>query len=585
MVSPNNNYFCEKAKLYYYDFLFLQNKSSIPQEILSHFKTCNNCQKLIYELKTSLRHADFEHKDNNGNQGTPISNMLKLHFSYIDQKITCKIAKPFLPGLLDKSLEISVPTPITTHLDHCPKCVHDLQIISDLNLNNVQLFHLSKLFAAKPDDEIACSQAKSDIMAFVMMAFHESDERILKHFCLCKECRTALYEYRETIRKGALKEKGDNPCYMSSQISNAEIFDFVVPYGMNPLQYKNSEFQKSRISHMRRCPFCLEKMQQLHRTVFEIADRADSEIVTKYNIRKPAYAILQSSSKNLYEDFPIDVKVTNTKEEKHTINFTAALKQKIINSNIKTIARSGFIAVFLFAALLFIQNQSQQARAVECPAFYDNLIQADNVHISSYLSGESKLFQERWVSRSLKIEISKIQNKLILTDIINKKIITTNTDTGTTETVKLSGEKLSYAEISIYGALGLVPFNNRLEFPKDAVWKEIDDNENEIYDLLFTMKSSIGTPIYNKYRYYLVPNTNLPYKVEYYRKYDNDNFELKTIKEIKIISDGEIEDLKNMYFNQNNHVFELILNKNQDFINTDLVSDSAIAELYSSTYK
>ena len=129
MITPNQNLLCEQAKIYYYDFLFLQNKSVIPEFILNHFRTCQNCQKQIYELKTMLTQAQSNKIHGYGRSGSVVSNMLKLHFSYVDQKITCKTVRPFLPGLLDDSLQISVPTPITTHLDHCPDCTLQVNTI------------------------------------------------------------------------------------------------------------------------------------------------------------------------------------------------------------------------------------------------------------------------------------------------------------------------------------------------------------------------------------------------------------------------------------------------------------------------
>ena len=116
MIIPNENLLCEQSKIYYYDFLFQQNKNQIPELISNHLTHCSNCQRKIYELKSVLTQTELKNKKNPEKTGSAISNMLKLHFSYVDKNITCKIAKPFLPGLIDKSLQISIPTPITTHL-------------------------------------------------------------------------------------------------------------------------------------------------------------------------------------------------------------------------------------------------------------------------------------------------------------------------------------------------------------------------------------------------------------------------------------------------------------------------------------
>ena len=184
---------CEEAKLYYYDFLYKQDNSLIPEQILNHFRNCQDCQKRIYELKTAITQSELQNKNDDQESISPIVNMLKAHFSYVEHNITCKIVKPFLPGMLDPSTQIKIPTPITAHIDHCSKCVQDMGIISDLKLSDTHLYQLSRLFIAKPDENnIVCSKAKYDIMAFVMMAFQVSDEHIIKHLCSCSKCRSVI---------------------------------------------------------------------------------------------------------------------------------------------------------------------------------------------------------------------------------------------------------------------------------------------------------------------------------------------------------------------------------------------------------
>ena len=262
------NNLCEEAKLFYYDFLFVQNKSEIPEQILNHISRCQNCQKNLYELKTTLTQSEFKNQHKHEKSGSPVANMLKLHFSYVDHDITCKTVKPFLPGLLDNSMKISVPTPITTHIDNCSECVQDLRKISDLNLSKVNLYRLSRLYTLPQDEfEISCSDAKADIMAFVMLAFHESNNKTLQHLCTCYNCRDAIYQYREDIIHELLREN-KNTCYLSSKLTNDEVFDLVIPFEINPLQYKNSEYHQSRASHIRRCPYCLEKIQEFLKRLY-----------------------------------------------------------------------------------------------------------------------------------------------------------------------------------------------------------------------------------------------------------------------------------------------------------------------------
>ena len=114
MIAHNHRRICEKAKLFYYDFLFSDDTSQIPEQFLSHIRECHNCQKRINELKTTLNQVEQKKKNVQINSVSPLTNVLKRHFSYIDLEITCKIVKPFLPSLLNSSTQINIPTPITT---------------------------------------------------------------------------------------------------------------------------------------------------------------------------------------------------------------------------------------------------------------------------------------------------------------------------------------------------------------------------------------------------------------------------------------------------------------------------------------
>jgi hypothetical protein len=76
--------------------------------------------------------------------------MLKLHFAYVGKPVTCNVVKPFLPTLFEPALEVSIPTPITVHLDSCRQCSEELETIRKLNLNHEQLRQLCSLFAERP---------------------------------------------------------------------------------------------------------------------------------------------------------------------------------------------------------------------------------------------------------------------------------------------------------------------------------------------------------------------------------------------------------------------------------------------------
>ena len=145
-MNIQNHKLCEKAKLYYYDYLCDDSCSPIPQSISKHIEDCQHCQKQINLLKVALSQKACVESES-GQDSSAVTTMLQLHFAYIGERVTCETVRPFLPCLLDPALEIRIPTPITAHLDNCRQCAEDLNEIRKLNLNSTQLYRLSQFFA------------------------------------------------------------------------------------------------------------------------------------------------------------------------------------------------------------------------------------------------------------------------------------------------------------------------------------------------------------------------------------------------------------------------------------------------------
>ena len=134
MIAPNSNFPCRKAELYYYDLLHGESLEPIPEPIIDHIEQCQNCQEQINQLNKSLLRTEGTKLQQNQENSTAVTELLKIHFAYIGKKVTCKVVRPFLPSMLDPTLEIRIPTPITTHLDKCRQCSEDLELIRKLKI-------------------------------------------------------------------------------------------------------------------------------------------------------------------------------------------------------------------------------------------------------------------------------------------------------------------------------------------------------------------------------------------------------------------------------------------------------------------
>jgi len=559
MIAPNPNFLCKQAVLYYYDFLCNESRALIPEFIVNHIEQCQQCREQINKLKEALSQADGLESEQEQVRSA-VTTMLKLHFDYVGKPITCNIVKPFLPCLLDPALEIRIPTPIMTHLHNCQQCSEDLDIIQSLKLNRKQLCRLSQLFADKRGKyNISCWQAHAAILTVLSMGFRETNEEVLKHICMCRYCRKLLYEYREAARREFLREKREQkfPC---EEVSATDIFDYVVPYGLDPSNDQYAKFRKSFTSHVIACPTCLARMQHLHETIYYIAERPDSDVVTIYHIDESAKAEARSESDDIYAGFPIRVETANREDEVNagrsasTIAFGDALKQKVSAMNLKPLVKTAVavVALILIGVVLLLYTPTAKAVAIE--RIYKALVKVKNVHISSFVPDKEEPIQEQWVSRTFKIQQIKTKKKSVLWDFPNRVRKTKYLDTDLIETKPLSDGEIAERQEKISGYLGLMPDISKVR--PDGEWSRVTDDEPEVtddievYDLAWDEKAYDGSLVFRKWRVFVDPGTNLPHRVEWYKKLaSDDEFVLETIMVVEYLSDSEIRTvIKNLGF-------------------------------------
>jgi len=555
MVAANLNSLCEEAELYYYDFILGKGHELIPEHIVEHISQCRKCQEQVNELKGALLQADsIDQEQKQANSAT--ATILKLHFACIGKPVTCQTVKPFLPTLLDPVLQIRIPTPITAHLDNCQRCSEDLEVIRSLRLNRKQLSRLSQLFAEVPSkDKVSCSQARAAILFVVLMTLREVDADVLKHICICPDCRKALYEYRQATCKEVENETEEKefPC---EQVSAADIFDYVVPYGLDPANDQYRRFRESLTSHIRKCPRCLAKMQQLHETVYSIAERADSEIVTVYNITEPTEARVESESTDLYKGFPISVDVIGPEkvrivESPFDGSSIAALRQKLTATSLRPIIKAGIATAAALLIGIGLLLSTPSAKAVTIEQIYKTIEKVRNVYVASFVPEKKEPVQEKWVSRALNVYMTKTGDQLVLWDFQNKVKKTKHLDSSLAETTVLPNDIIAETWERIAGSLGLMPFDRMSAIPRDAEWHRVTDNSlkvvtenSQIYDLVWTERSYGGSTTFKKWRVFVDPETNLPQKVErYQRSATNGEYTLRSAMVVEYLSDSKMRDI------------------------------------------
>lgn len=206
-------------------------------------------------------------------------------------------------------------------------------------------------------------------------------------------------------------------------------------------------------------------------------------------------------------------------------------------------------AALLIGVALLLNTPS--AKAVTIEQIYKAIEKARNVYVASFAPDQKEPTQEKWMSRSLNIYITKTGTLLVLWDFSNKVRKTKHMDNGTVETTVLSAEITSDIKTTTNNFLGLVPFASLSVVPKDTNCSRVTDpslgtvtNDIEVYDLTWVSKTYSGSTEYRRWRVFVDFKTNLPQRTESYRKSAGDiEYILVSVKTVKYLSDGEMQEV------------------------------------------
>ncbi|MHC4084082.1 MAG: hypothetical protein ACYSWZ_06055 [Planctomycetota bacterium] len=551
MIAFDPNSTCEQAKAHYYEYLFGDTKECVSTHMLGHIDRCSSCQAEVKRLKVILAEGEEQTAGSDRQASTAITTYMRFHFVYLRAFVDCKILKLFLPSLAIPALEVSVPTPITVHLDNCQKCTSDLKAIRRLKLTSKQLGRLGQLFAEEPRiDTHICSEAQNAIASVGAMVFQGASAEILQHLCVCPDCRKLLYEDRRN-RSEKLPRNSDQSPMLCDAVSPADIFDYVIPYGIEPDHDPHIMFRKSLTSHLINCPGCLDKMQKLHDTLYSILERHESGIVTCYEIRDSGRESTVSSSDGLYKDWPIEVQVFDNSAEIVTVQTPKTRasegiavfsgpepkrKLTLLRPFIKPAAAVAAAAVILIAILLNIPS----AIAV------DNVISEafkgiENAYFATFAASDTEKavpIQEIWISQAENYMLFKTGPENALWDIEAGTQKTINRNTGSITMVQKDTDVLLKVVDTMKVLLTLLRGDGKPEGQgvlEDAEWLHVAEGDietafpgAEAHDLIWTERSLMGSVIHRKWRGYINTKTNLLERIEWWEKLDQEpDYELK----------------------------------------------------------
>jgi hypothetical protein len=281
---------CDIALEYMYDVIYSKDKELVPAQVQAHIESCSYCSKQLAGIKVFLtEHAGFR-SQSKAVARARIGAYAKEHLEFIGKQVDCRLIKEFLPLLADPMLSITIPTPITVHLDQCSQCSKDVAMLRSLNLKSSQLdmiagFYAEAALAKSPKDEpfgncIVHEHADNITELFALMQFKELSPKLIRRICLCRDCHDKVYEKRKAFIMEIDDTRHDENCCDNT----TDLLVYCLPRYFDITDDWYKKINESVTEHLRHCKTCFQKLQLLHRAIFNIADRENSGVVTCYKL-------------------------------------------------------------------------------------------------------------------------------------------------------------------------------------------------------------------------------------------------------------------------------------------------------------
>lgn len=546
MTSFNPGSDCGESRTYYFAYLSEELKESIPAGILLHIESCDYCLGEIGRLEAAI-------KEKTG--GSPPDSMmnvknLNLHFAFTGVEVRCRTVKAFLPILADPAFNPMIPTPITVHIDKCGQCGEDLEAIRQMGLRGGQLSRLSRLFIEEPVPNCRFCEEIEELAESAVVTLEGVSRKAMEHLYRCRRCRAVLYQKRQRLFE-SLPQKAQMPQSICNSVLAADIFNYVVPAQTPSLLGQYSLSHEWLGSHFCQCPVCLNRIQEMHETLYGICERGNSSIATIYNIEE-ACPSRRKSKDNIYAEFPISVKSTDTIRGERIMLSTPISEaagifiRRASAINFKPFLTAALLsaAIIIFVSALFLHNPTAKAGKID--HIYQALEKVKTIHKKNCVPNAEEPVYEIWASRMQNLYLIKTGEQIVLWDIANQVRKIKDSVTSPIKVDKLTDEKISLAKKLIDNSIIIMPFYRVTDIPEGAMWSSLsDENLNipkniEAYGLVWTDNRNSHFPVINKWRIFINRETYLPQKIEWYQqKPDEDGYKLTNI--IQIGYESEID--------------------------------------------
>lgn len=187
------------------------------------------------------------------------------------------------------------------------------------------------------------------------------------------------------------------------------------------------------------------------------------------------------------------------------------------------------------------------------------LVKVENICTATCLPGQAEPSQQQWASRSLSINMLKLGDKYLMSDLSAGIIKTKASASSSTVTDALPENLMAVAEEKMALAFGLVPSviaENPLA--ENVTWRRVDRSGieaasagTEVYDLTWTDQDG-GTQVH-RWRYFVDGRTSLPSKIEFYtREFSSPGYSLSRYVLVSYPTQEEVQTLAVSVFGAEN---------------------------------
>ncbi len=543
MVGLQGNGHCREAQFYYHDFL--QDRDRIPKPVADHIEGCAYCQAQVQRLRRMLSQIAAEGNSHRLNHSRELITELQSHFDHMGEQVTCHQVRRYLPGLLAD--RVRIPTPITVHVDQCDRCTEDMEHLRTLGLTREQLARLEELFTEPVQtDPSLCRQVKLMLADTDDLSFRDISAPLARHIRSCPQCRERVYEARQDLLYRCQERAAGQPSIGCGRIVGADLFDFMVPSGARPSDQAAADWHDVVCEHTLTCPHCLAKVQDMHRVLCGLAERADSGVVTVYTPAPEAAASTRKSLRS-YAAYPIAVQVTGArrkparrKTHKHNA-LMVTLKRRWRHPKVRTLVPAAAVSVVITVLVGLYIISSQAAMALNVGQISRKIAKQSNVHIRT-IGKDGATGEELWSSKSVHLLAQKIGERLQVWDTESQQKYVYEPGRSTVDTMeKTDAAGLASTREYIRNRLN-VGWN---ELPAGAEFQRLNqgadanDSLPEVYEVVFQGHGQGAGPVQYRMWFFLDSETQLPQRTELYQQQTPDGkWELQTTRLYDYPADG-----------------------------------------------